>query len=526
MLPQNLGFMNKRSFLLVLFTLNIGLYLSASSDSLQRTNLHSFELVHLQNPWLFTTNPAALSQMNLSLKGILNVDYSFENGDYKRVQQGDKMNSYKFATSSYSQINDISLYGSFNFEKSLENGLNYSNVNDPFRLTPYQVVDTIGNDIYDREFYSASGGISKPFGNKLILGLASDFTVGLAAQNRDPRPQNKVFNMTVSPGLIWKLDKFKLGANFIYQYYNEEIEINIVRANYQATFFTLHGPGIATFHEAASFNRLYMRNSLGFDLQFAYENSKTKSINGLRFLVHEETAGDGRKAADASWSYIKDDSQLNAFQFDLYNTTSLMNNERIHSFGYMLNVNTLLGKEIIQRLERIDGIDMDDWVTYGVEEKYGAEDFKLNVYYHYFKLKSGSQKDCGLKLYADYHSFIENYYIPNQEAYYKNLSFGISIDKVFYPHSKSFSLGMNLKYKMNLDGAQNFSDYTFLAEKILMPDFEYLTCNYLAPGLNVAFEIPTRKIFDQYFIKSAVEFYLGSNGQSRTIFNLSTGVTF
>ncbi|MFH0999573.1 MAG: hypothetical protein V1783_01920, partial [Bacteroidota bacterium] len=141
-------------------------------------------------------------------------------------------------------------------------------------------------------------------------------------------------------------------------------------------------------------------------------------------------------------------------------------------------------------------------------------------------LKSGSQKDCGLKLYADYHSFIENYYIPNQEAYYKNLSFGISIDKVFYPHSKSFSLGMNLKYKMNLDGAQNFSDYTFLAEKILRPDFEYLTCNYLAPGLNVAFEIPTRKIFDQYFIKSAVEFYLGSNGQSRTIFNLSTGVTF
>lgn len=504
----------------------MGLDLLATSDSLQKTSLYSFELVYLQNPWLISSNPAALSQMDQSLIGIMNLNYRFENGSFKRVQQGNKLNSYQLNTYSFSKIKDISLYGGFNYEKSFEKELDYSNVNDPYRLTPYQIIDTLGNDIYDREFFSVAGGLSKPFGNRLIIGLSGDFKVGLAAQNRDPRPQNQVFNMTLSPGIIYDLGKIKLGFNLLYKYYNEEIEISIVRANSQAVFFSVHGVGIATYHEASSFNRLYKRNSKGFDLQLAYENSKIKSINGSRLLFHEETAGDGRKASEASWSYLKKDSKLNTIQFDLYNGTSIINEEHIHSFGYMLNVNTLLGKEIIQRLDEVEGTILDDWVTYGEEEKYGAEDIKANVYYHFNKLKIHDQKSFGFQLFADYHSFIENYYLPNQEEYYKNMAFGTAFDKNFYPHNKCLSIGLKLKYKMNLEATQSFSDYTFIAKNILVPDFEYLSSNYFSPGFNIAYEIPLKKIFDQYFLKSTFDIYFGSNGQSRTIFNFSTGVTF
>ncbi len=498
----------------------------ASSDTLQRTSLHSFELISLQNPWLISSNPAALSQMNLSLVGIMNARYGNEDGSFKRVQQGDKLNTYQFTTFSYSQIKDISLYGGFNYEKSFEKGLDYSNVNDPFRLTPYQVIDTIGNDTYDREFFSAGGGLSKPFGDRLTLGLSGDFKVGLASQNKDPRPRNKVFYMTLSPGMIYNLGKFKLGLNFLYKYYNEEIEISIVRSNTTAAFFTAHGLGMATYHEAGSFNRLYKRNSKGFDIQLAYENSKIRSVNGSRLLYHEETAGDGRKASNASWAYLKKDSRLNAIQFDLYNQTSFLHTDNIQSFGYSLNINTVLGTEIIQRLEQVNDLELDDWITYDEEEKYGAEDVKLNVYYQFYKLKNNKQKNFNLNLHADYHSFIENYFVPNQEEYYKNLAFGVSFDKNFYHHKKSLSLGLKLKYKMNLEGAQNFSDFTYIAERIFVPDFEFLSCNYIAPGLNVAYEIPLRKIFDQLFINSTVDLYFGNNGQSRTIFNISTGVTF
>ena len=161
--------MNNKKLLSVLLILNMGLSLMAASDSLQKVSLHSFELIRMQNPWFNSSNPAALSQMGDLLPGILNASCQLEDGTYKRVQQGDKLNQYNFNTFSYTKINDFNFYGGFNFEKSFEKKLDYSNVNDPFRLTPYQVIDTIGGDAYDREFYSAAFGMSKPINEKLIL---------------------------------------------------------------------------------------------------------------------------------------------------------------------------------------------------------------------------------------------------------------------------------------------------------------------------------------------------------------------
>lgn len=186
----------------------------------------------------------------------------------------------------------------------------------------------------------------------------------------------------------------------------------------------------------------------------------------------------------------------------------------------------MLGIEIIQRLEQVDSTVLDDWITYKEEEKYYATDVKLNVFYEYLKLKNNQQRNFAIKAFGYYHSFSQNYYIPNQEENYQNLLFGVAFDKSFDIKKNTLTIGLGLKYKFNLDGVQNFSDYTFIAEKILSPDFEFLTSNYYAPGLEVAFEIPMKKIFNQYFIKSTVDIYKGDKDHSRTILNFSTGVTF
>lgn len=526
MLTQNLGFMTKRCLLSVLFILNLSLSLWANSDSLQKTSLYSFEVMHMQNPWLFSGNPTALSQANMLLPAIINVNYNYENGDYKRVQQGDQLSLYNFSTFSYSKIKDISLFGKFSYDKSFEKGLDFSNMNDPFRLTPYQIIDTLGNDTYDREFFSVAGGVSKPLGQRLTLGLSGDFVVGLAAQNKDPRPQNKVFTLNVSPGMSYKLGKFTLGFNLLYAYYTEEIEITIIRENYQAVFFSVYGLGTAISDETESFNRLYKRNSGGAETQLFYQNTKIKSVSGASLKYYEEKAGNGIKSTNATWSYIRKNSRLNGLLFDAYNNTSYFGENNIQQTGIALKINTMLGQEIIQKLDPIEGTDLEDWVTYALEQKYGAKDYQIDVFYQYLKLKNGSQENFLAKVFANYHYFKHNYYLPNQEEYYKNLMFGATFNKVFLLGNKTLTVGLNMKYKLNIDGSQNFSDYTFIAEKILVPDYEYLTSNYYAPGLEFAFEIPLKKLFDQFFIKSTVDMYQGNNGQSRTIFNFSTGVTF
>ncbi len=504
----------------------MGVTLMAASDSLQKVSLHSFELIRMQNLWLNSSNPAALSQMDNLLPGILNANYKYEDGKYKRVQRGDQINQFSFNTLSYSKIKNVNVFGGFNYERSTEKGLNYSMVNDPFRLTPYQLVDVIGNDAYDREFFSAAGGISTSLNDKLTFGLAMDFRVGLSVQDRDPRPINKVFNMTVSPGIIYSMGKIKLGFNMLYKYYNEEIEVKIIREDTDAVFFSTHGLGLAISHEAKSINRLQMRNTGGFDFQLAYSGSKLKTLFGSRFLYYKETNGDGRKASDASWSSMKDDSKLKGIQFDFYNSTTITGEDNIQYFGGEFNLNTMTGIETIQHLERTDGTDMDNWVTYADEEKYEGKDLKIKINYEYLKLINETQRNFSLKGFVSYHDFSENYHIPMQTQSFKNLKMGVGVDKSFQDEKSIFTLGFGVDYKINLDGELNLSDYTILAKKILVPDYEFLTDDYLVLKFGFAFEIPMEKIFDRYFIKSTIETYPRTNGQSRTIFNISTGVTF
>ena len=103
---------------------------------------------------------------------------------------------------------------------------------------------------------------------------------------------------------------------------------------------------------------------------------------------------------------------------------------------------------------------------------------------------------------------------------------GVGVDKSFQDENSIFTLSFGADYKVNLDGELNLSDYTELAKKILVPDYEFLTDDYLVLKFGFAFEIPMEKIFDRYFIKSTIETYPRTNGQARTIFNISTGVTF
>ncbi len=517
--------MNKKKILSVLFILNMGITLMAASDSLQKVSLHSFELIRLQNLWLNSSNPAAFSQMHDLLPGIINASYLIEDGKYKRVQRGDKINQFNFNTLSYAKTKNFNVYGSFNYERNVEKGLDFSNVDDPFRLSPYHLIDTIGNDEYSREFFSVVAGISTPIKKNLILGLGMDFRVGLSVQDRDPRPVNKVFNMTVSPGIIYTKDKLKIGFNMLYKYYNEEIEVRIIQENTDATFFSTHGLGLAISHESENFNRLQKRNSAGFDFQLAFSKKKFETLFGSKFLYYKETNGDGRKASGAIWSAIKDDSKLKGIQFDIYNYTSIKSKNHIKHFGFELNVNTMLGIEIIQHLERVGQNQLDQWVTYGEEEKYKGEDIKMNVFFEYLKLKNKNERNYSFKFKGTYHSFSEQYYIPMQKENFKNLKLSASIDKNLMIGKSTFSLSLGFDYKFNLDGELNLTDYTFIAEKILAPDYEFLTSDYYAPKMGFALEIPMKKVFDQYFIKSNVNIYKG-NGQSRTIFSISTGITF
>ncbi len=500
-----------------------------SQAKMRDVSLNSFCLMPVLNPWLITDNPAGLSQNTILHPGEMNVGFFNESGNFKRVQQGDNMQHYRFETRQYKKIRKTSLYGSFSYDKSFEKGVNYTEVNDPYRGTPYLLIDTVKttDDTYDREFLKFTGTFSTPLNDKISWGISTHFNVGLASQNRDPRPRNKVLRLSVSPGILFSVSKFHLGLNLVYGYYNEDIEAVIVRENTQMTFFSLHGLGTYVYHVAASYNRLYKQNSLGVNGQVSYRSGAVTSLLGVKFTFLKETTDDGRGEGNASWAHIKNCAELNGVSVNIVHSTVIHQELSLHNFLMNITLRQLLGTEIIQQLMNNPNENyMENWVTFGKDEKYGSYLLKARLSYRFIKLKEGYRTNYSLGGGASFLSSDQVYYLPNQEEKYKNLILLANFDKSFYFNKSILSVSAALRYKRNLSGMLNLTDSTFIVSKLTRPDFEYYTRNYFMPGMELSYEIPLKKIKSNYFIKTQIDFLRANDGRTRTFFNVRTGIIF
>jgi hypothetical protein len=117
-------------------------------------------------------------------------------------------------------------------------------------------------------------------------------------------------------------------------------------------------------------------------------------------------------------------------------------------------------------------------------------------------------------------------YIPFQTQNYENAFLSMEGLKTFFIKDVQLILMGGFKYKMNLGGERDFEKDDFINERLLYPDFLYLTSNYYAPKAKIVCELPMKKLFDKFFINAEAEYYKGDNGQSLTTASFSTGVIF
>jgi len=523
--------MNGRYFYILLLTLLFaaGFARGQRQDSTSAVSLNSFYLMPVLNPWLISDNPAGLSQNTALRPGEMALGFANETGDFKHVLQGKTIQHYSFETKQYKKIKKTSLYGLFSYEKSFEKSLNYSEVNDPYRVTPYLLIDTMKMDgnTYDREFLKLDGRFSTPLNKNISWGIASAFKVGLASQNRDPRPKNKVLNLSVSPGLLFSYSKVRFGLNLIYGYYNEDISAMIVRANTQMAFFSLHGLGTYIYHVTDSYYRLYKQNNFGFNAQINFHSGWVNSLTGAKLTFSKETVLDGRGEANASWAHIKNCSELQGIHLKIYHTLVIHRGSFLQRFLVDLNIRQQLGTEIIQRLENDPNHNyMENWVTYGKDQKYGFYLLTTNLFYRLIKLKDNLISNFSLDGGISYFFSEKEYFIPNQKEKDKNMILSLRFDKSFFFNKNVLSIMGTFRYKRNLSGILDMEDTNFMVSKIIVPDFEYLTRNYTLFGMGLSYEIPLKKSRSKYFIKTQLEYIRANNNSTRTLLNVKTGIIF
>lgn len=517
--------MNKIWITFLLMT--IGLNLNADdSKNANPVDLLTFRQIDALCPWLQAGNAAGLSQMPGLFPAGLELGYGRTNGNFHSVFQGDTNDSFHFDSKSYRKINRTFLFGAFEYQKSSEKRLNYSNTNEPQLNYPYLLADTIGNDTYTREFFNLSGTIASPVSNKIDWGLNFKYQVGEAAQNRDPRAENKVVQASVSPGLLFKADHFRVGANLGYGYYNEDIDVSVVEEGAQHILFQMHGPGVFNYHTSSSFYRLYQQHTYGGGMQLEWKNDHVSNIMYSGYDYSVQTIDDGRRASTATWAAVKNDSRLDGANWKLTDVFSIVHGTQIHQIKAVLDLKSRVGSEFIQRLEKIGVTDLEHWITYGREQKYYSLQTNAGLNYQRLLLNENNNMKSLLQTGLGYFRFNEKYYLPNYEIICSNLIFDASYLDSFTFRQAQISAEMNFLYQFNMKAYQNLSIDNFMVQKIYMPQFNYLTSDYLSPGVSLSCQFPVKKMTGKYFIKTDFRWLHSTNGSNRTIVNIGTGIIF
>lgn len=515
-----------RSFVVILLVHICMVAKAGETDEMKRYNLLTFKQIEIGCPWLESDNAAGLSQMVELFPAELTLAFNLNDGNFHSVFNGQSNQSYEFGSRSYRKIGKTYLYGSFNYSKSFEKGLNFTDTNDPAFNYPYLLTDTIGNDTYDREFFKLKGIISSPVSSRLDWGLRFDYQVGVAAQNRDPRPENKVVHAHVSPGALFKTGQFVLGANLLYGYYNEDIDVSVVGQNVLISMFQLHGPGIFDYHNSNSFYRLYQQHEYGGGMQFEWRSGHVSNWLNSGYSRSVQTIDDGRKGGFATWAAVKNDSRLDGIDWNLTDVISVVKGEKVHQLKAMLRITNKLGTEFIQRLEKVNDTDLEHWITYGKEQKYYSLQTNAGLNYQLISKDENKLMNSLVTGFLNYSAFNEQYYLPDRNVDFSNMTMGASYLKLFAFPQSSFSADMKLNYRFNIYRRQNLTEDNFMVQKIFRPEFNYLTKSYLSPGISLGYEVPIKKKFSRYFVKTDFDWVYSAGALNRILFRFSTGIIF
>ena len=499
---------------------------AGDADEMKRYNLLTFRQIEVECPWLQSNNAAGLSQMVKLFPAELTLAFNLNDGNFHSVFSGQTYQSSEFGSRSYRKIGKSYLYGSFNYSKSSEKGLNFTDTNDPAFNYPYLLTDTIGNDTYDREFFNLKGIISSPISSSLDWGLRFDYQVGVAAQNNDPRPENKVVYAHVLPGVLFKTDHLRLGANLLYGYYNEDIDVTVVAQNVSVTMFQLYGLGNFDYHNSNSFYRLYQEHEYGGGIQFEWRSGNVSNWLNSDYSRSIQTIDDGRKGGSATWAATKNDSRLDGIDWSLTDVISVVKGEKIHQLKAMLRVANKLGTEFIQRLEKVNETDLEHWITYGKEQKYYSLHTNAGLNYQLISKNENNHLNSLVTGVVNYSVCDENYYLPDRKVAFSNMTMGASYLKMFVFPRSSFSAEMKLIYQFNLDRRQNLMEDNFMVQKIFRPEFNYLTKSYLSPGISLGYEVPVKKMFSKVFVKTDFDRVYSASAFKRILFRFSTGIIF
>ena len=413
------------------------------------------------------------------------------------------------------------VFGSFFYNNEKEKGRQYCNTYSATPGTPYMYTDTIGNDIFSREEFGLTGALSYSLSSKLLIGGEVSYQAGLGAQDRDPRAENKVSLTGVKMGALYEMNSWlKVGGSIYYNYYNEDIDIDVVEENSTYFLFNLTGLGTYSKHESSSFYRLYERTSIGEEVQVELKNH----LLTVGYQQFYEDVYDGRKESGASWSAVKHDSEYRNETMNIAYVYTLSRNQTVHQLRLDASHKNYVGAEILQELRQIDEqYSVYQWKTLSKEDKYKREDTHLGFKYEFTQFNTDLQRRYWLGMDMVYYKHSENYYIPDLSVSYSNLSAHARCGRYFGFKKSGINLSFSYGRVKNIEREIALPFQTFISDLMIVPDYNYYSSEAEELGARLVYDFKLsdeNKVYIRFDYKNLHHL---NHSVKRTQFNITLG---
>jgi hypothetical protein len=486
----------------------------------------SIELLKAKSLWFGSGNGAGMTLDKMAGFNNLLFGYDLASGDFKRKSDGSDERNIAVSTEGGLNLGGGYVWGRFSYNNTKQTGTLFNTTMlEPERGMPFYTVDANVSDWLKQDYNLSMKASTRPFGDKIVLGIQAKYNTKTGAKQVDPRSEVDYYTLNVKPGAVLKLNDHAVGMNFVYERINQES--STTNSNNQANQDVYVLKGLGNFYTAVvgglqSLGKfVYDGNALGGAIQYAFEGQSMHLLlnGGYTFGVEDVTSTPTKPKKEGS-------IRKNLYEANLQ---VIFPGDNLHKAELSWTNRQNSGIEYVQVLDNT--FEVQRWITTykSIRSTFDLND--LNFRYDFFR-GNGFEYKWKTGISVDYRNSEDAYIIPASEMNLEELFFGVDA-KVNLNLKKAGKIlaGADLGYKANLNGNYQYGGAdpdSPVITGFMRPDFLYIQTDYMKIGGELSWFTGIGKTRQGgMFVKAALSCFLpGEGDDNRMLTGFGIGFTF
>lgn len=474
--------------------------------------------------WINTENAAGLGIDRTSNRGLANVQYTYDGGNFYRVQEGRSKNEFRFFTESYQQLSKVLYaYGKFDFKNGRVKDKAWADVMRPYNSNPYFAGSAIQGR-YDNQDIQLTAAIGTTTLGNWNFGAKLDYNLGDLSRLRDPRSRAQLLDYRIAPAVIYHIGKQAIGLSGWYERRKEKISgLSTVQQDASLVYYQMVGMENANGLTGAysAFQREWVNHVLGAELSFNYQAAE----EGLKTLTSVSLQ---RGSESVLGQYKYSPGHYYTYTYGFKHQMLIPSGKMLHRIDLGASYQEGYADEYRQQLSIITNASTgnssyryDNLFTF--KKRYQVKLLNFDAHYRF----SGSLGTlpwayAGVK--ANYQQVENKYLLNTSKLRYGRLKTGVEVGGAYKRVSLNLEGGYAFATKHRLDLADNTTDY---AQNVLLPDMKYYTPNYGYGHVDIAYEQPVnfKKMQTNFYIKGWCDALKTQKYESRSYDRYQLGIS-